>query len=184
MKTVFAKAEKIVWTKHCQEKMRYYGLSEQRVKRVLRNPERKEEGIAPGTVALMQSSGSRKHPTEIWLMYQRVGETIKIITAWRYPGKSPLGKPIPDEIMEELRQENVLTQTFLIKVRVVPEANKEEIIERGKYSFEVKIKEKPIKGQANKRVQEILAHYFQVPENKIKLIKGFRQRNKIFEIRN
>jgi hypothetical protein len=51
-----------VWTKHSQAKMRQYMLSESRVKRVIRNPKRVEEGIAPKTLASMQKAGSKKHP--------------------------------------------------------------------------------------------------------------------------
>lgn len=105
---------KIYWTKHAREKMRQYQLSETRLKRVLRNPERKEVGIAPGTTAVMQSTGAKKNPKEIWIMYQAINsqpttqnskpKKIKIISAWRYPGRSPIGKPlpIPDDIREEL----------------------------------------------------------------------------------
>jgi len=98
-------SEKISWTKHVKEKMRQYQLSEKRLKRVLRAPERKETGVAPRTIAIMQSTGTKKHPTEIWLMYQIIkSKKIKIISAWRYPGRSPVGKPppIPDDILREL----------------------------------------------------------------------------------
>ena len=94
----------IVWTKHSKRKMKYYRLSEARIKRVLNNPKRKEMGIAPGTVAVMQPTSS-KHSSEIWAMYKNLkGVKIKLITAWRYPGKSPIRGPIPipQEILEEL----------------------------------------------------------------------------------
>ena len=103
--------EKISWTKHSKEKMRQYGLSEKRVLRVLRHPERKEIGVAPRTIAVMQITGTKKHPTEIWMMSQTVKSKtksqkskIRIISAWRYPGRSPIGKPppIPDDILEDL----------------------------------------------------------------------------------
>ena len=99
--------EKTVWTKHVAEKMRFYGLSESRLRRVLSNPKRKETGIAPDTVAIMQPTGSEKHPTEIWLMYKKTGKKIKIITAWRYPGISPVREPppIPDDIVQDLISE-------------------------------------------------------------------------------
>ncbi len=70
----------------------------------MRHPHRVEEGIAPNTVAAMQQAGK----TEIWLMYQdfksKNNSGIRIITAWRYPGKSPKGKeiPIPDTIKKEI----------------------------------------------------------------------------------
>jgi hypothetical protein len=98
--------EKISWTKHSLEKMRFYNLSENRIKRALRNPNRNEEGIAPNTLAIMQKTGTKKHPTEIWLMYQIKNSKLKIISAWRYPGISPKGKeiPIPQDILEELEK--------------------------------------------------------------------------------
>ncbi len=96
--------EKIKWTQHSKGKMRQYQLSEKRVLRVLRKPDRKEYGIAPKTIAVMQTTGSKKHPTEIWLMYQTIKSIIRIISTWRYPGVSPKGKslPIPDDILNEL----------------------------------------------------------------------------------
>jgi len=96
--------EKVSWTKHVKGKMRQYQLSERRLRRVLRHPTRKEIGVAPETIAVMQPTGTKKHPTEIWLMYQVVNRKIRIISAWRYPGKSPIGEPppIPDDILEYL----------------------------------------------------------------------------------
>lgn len=108
--------EFLIWTRHSIEKMKFYGLSEQRIKRVLKNPERAEEGIAPGTVALMQRAGSKKHPSEIWLMYALATNNKKlttnpykkiIISCWRYPGISKKGEeiPIPEEIRSEIETE-------------------------------------------------------------------------------
>lgn len=100
--------KEIYWTMHVKEKMQYYGLGEGRLRRILRTPKRREEGIAPNTIALMQLAGTKKQ-TEIWLMYQLVGKKKKIISAWRYPGISPKGKKIiiPDDIIEELRRSNI-----------------------------------------------------------------------------
>jgi len=96
--------KEIYWTRHVKEKMRYYGLSVSRLKRILRNPQRKEIGIAPKTIALMQTTNTKKI-TEIWLMYQQVGKRKKMISAWRYPGISPKGEPIsiPEDIIKELQ---------------------------------------------------------------------------------
>lgn len=46
--------DNILWTAHARQKMRFYGLSEQRLRRVLKFPQRIEEGIAPETTAIMQ----------------------------------------------------------------------------------------------------------------------------------
>ncbi len=106
---MFAKEPKntkeIYWTKHVKEKMRYYGLSEGRLRRILKSPQRREKGIAPETIALMQKAQTKK-PSEIWLMYQLAGSKKKMISAWRYPGISPKGEaiPIPEDIIEELKK--------------------------------------------------------------------------------
>ncbi len=115
------------WTNHVGQKMLYYGLSPDRVKRVIRSPNRSEKGIAPDTIAVMQpgkiSSAtlgkSASWKEEIWVMYAMnkiqksniknqnfgVGPKKIIITAWRYPGKSPIREaiPIPNDILEELK---------------------------------------------------------------------------------
>ncbi len=111
---------KYEWTNHVKDKMVYYGISTSLIKRVVRFPKRKEEGIAPGTTAVMQPRGSVKAPQEIWVMFKEIQNPkikmqnekitglnmpkMRIISTWRYPGVSPVGKkiPIPDEILQEL----------------------------------------------------------------------------------
>ncbi|MFH1162399.1 MAG: hypothetical protein V1696_03975 [Candidatus Jorgensenbacteria bacterium] len=110
------------WTYHVVEKMQYYGISEGRIRRIIRHPSRVEEGIAPQTVAVMQPAGTKRYQ-EMWVMYKLVGRgqragsqlkahsskliekpKIKVITAWRYPGKSPERDPVPRGVMEEVRR--------------------------------------------------------------------------------
>ena len=97
--------KKFYWTEHAKEKIKFYQLSANRLKRVLRHPNRVEEGIAEETIACMQVAGSKKHPYEIWLMYQIKPEQITIISAWRYPGTTKPGDiiPIPENIRDELK---------------------------------------------------------------------------------
>lgn len=70
------KSDKYEWTRHAMYKMQQYGLSPQRVIRVIRNPQRVEEGIVEKTVAVMQPSstkiknGKKIWSQEIWTMYQ------------------------------------------------------------------------------------------------------------------
>ncbi len=92
------------WTKHSEAKMSFYHLSKQRVQRVLHTPKRIESGIAPNTVAMMQVAGSNKHPYEIWIMLQKTKTRQKIISAWRYPGRTKPGEPLPEEILREIRE--------------------------------------------------------------------------------
>lgn len=124
------------WTQHVGRKMRFYGLSPSRVLRVVNAPQRVEEGVAPGTMAGMQKAGSGKKPWEVWVMWRdertkgdssspkqkvqsnklatfdsRLSTCRKIIiTAWRYPGTSPVrgAVPIPSDVLAELEAEGVL----------------------------------------------------------------------------
>ena len=112
--------EKYEWTQHAVFKMKQYGLTAQRILRVVKNPQRTEEGIVKNTIAVMQPAslrtkdGKRVWSQEIWAMYQIKRKTqnaklkaigqrrIRIISAWRYPGVSPKRDPIPEEILREL----------------------------------------------------------------------------------
>lgn len=106
--------DKYQWTSHSLFKMRYYGLSQQRIKRIIRHPGRTEEAIVPGMIAVMQPAGlaspelsakaGGKRYSEIWAMYKFNKNNFKIITAWRYPGKSPERNPIPKEILDEIKR--------------------------------------------------------------------------------
>ena len=110
---------KLFWTEHSKIKMKQYGLSKQKLLGILYRPERKEQGIAPGTTAVMKTNKSysnslqkkKKALGEIWLMYKDVkdpstgsGQVQKIISAWRYPGISKPGEeiPIPEDIRREI----------------------------------------------------------------------------------
>lgn len=174
-------------------KMRYYRLTESRVKRIIRHPARIEEGILENAIGVMQpaygngqgssnkfgrpAEGRRKY-SEIWAMYVVVDDAvpsvlrfqnttrpetgapltrklsrldlsgglaqhptrrsrllsghhadaspdgfettiprlhqspfwnrgkkkIKVITAWRYPGRSPERDPVPEEVLREVRK--------------------------------------------------------------------------------
>ena len=98
--------DKYYWTKHSLYKMRHYGLSEQRIKRVIRHPARVEEAVVPNMIAVMCPNKKQ----EIWAMYTLIKSNVKnqmsrvkVITAWRYPGKSPARDPIPQEILDEIK---------------------------------------------------------------------------------
>ena len=71
---------------------------------------------------------------------------------------------------------------MLIKVKVTPEAKKDEIVKKSEDSYAVKVREKAKGGMANQKVKEILTIYFKVAEGKIRLIKGGKKPNKIFDI--
>ncbi len=101
---------KLFWTEHSKIKMRQYRLSKSKLLAILSRPERKEQGIVPGTTAVMKTNKKfknkwqKKAPGEIWLMYKDVKDLRKIISAWRYPGISKPGEeiPIPEDIKREI----------------------------------------------------------------------------------
>lgn len=112
-----SRAKVLHWTYHARAKMAFYKLSEGRVRAVLNSPKRVEEGIAPKTVAMMQPAsvkisagrfGSNKQEDwkqEIWVMIQDEKTRRKVISAWRYPGKSkPKSEEAKKKIMSAYRE--------------------------------------------------------------------------------
>lgn len=105
------KLKKLVWTSHAQAKLRQYRLSEARVRRILNSPLRVEEGIAEDTIVMMQPASvkttERGKPVlwtqEIWVMISETPAERRIVSAWRYPGMTKPGDPLPPEIIRELR---------------------------------------------------------------------------------
>lgn len=119
------KYRKLHWTEHSKIKMRQYGLSKIKLINLIYKPERREEGIVPGTTAVMKTNKNYKNgrlkasvvgfhkklekaPGEIWLMYKDVKGERKIISAWRYPGITKPGDeiPIPKDIRRELLEDS------------------------------------------------------------------------------
>jgi uncharacterized protein YggU (UPF0235/DUF167 family) len=73
-------------------------------------------------------------------------------------------------------------EKFLIKVNVAADSKKEKLIRKGNDEFIIKVREKAERGQANKKTIILLSLYFKVPAGKIHLIKGAKQKSKIFEV--
>lgn len=71
---------------------------------------------------------------------------------------------------------------MFIKVKVFPGSKKEEVKKKKADALEIRVKEEAENNMANKKVVEILAEHFGAPKNKIRLIKGAKQRSKIFDI--
>lgn len=104
------KIKPLKWTSHAKMKMNFYRLSEGRVRRVLHAPRRIEEGIAEHTIAMMQPAsmtktvkGAEDWNQEIWVMIVEAPSERRVISAWRYPGKTSPGDPLPAEIMKEMQ---------------------------------------------------------------------------------
>jgi uncharacterized protein len=72
---------------------------------------------------------------------------------------------------------------MLIKIKAFPNSKKTEIIQKSSDSFDVYIKEKPKNNEANLAIFCLLAEYFNIKQSQLRLIKGGKEKNKIFEIK-
>jgi len=69
-----------------------------------------------------------------------------------------------------------------LKIKTHPGSKKLKLIKKAEYSFEIYVKQKAERGLANKAVVKTLSLYLKVPAGKLRLVKGAKSRNKIFEI--
>ena len=68
-----------------------------------------------------------------------------------------------------------------IQVKVKPNAKTAEVSHEGA-SFVVKVNEPPKEGKANQAVIKLLAEHFGVPQSQVRILSGFKSKNKVIEI--
>jgi hypothetical protein len=73
---------------------------------------------------------------------------------------------------------------MLIKVKAYPDSKEEKIVKKSSDGFDIHVCEEAERNMANKRIIEVLADYFGVPQYKVKMVKGFKEMNKIFDIKD
>ncbi|MCF7834617.1 DUF167 domain-containing protein [Candidatus Gracilibacteria bacterium] len=75
-----------------------------------------------------------------------------------------------------------------INVSVVPGAKQEKIdIQKdlmGNEVYKIRLRAKPIDGEANKNLIQILSDYFKIAKKDVIILKGSNNRLKVVEIRN
>lgn len=71
---------------------------------------------------------------------------------------------------------------MIVKVRVIPNSKKTEIVSRLGSILRVKIAAPAVEDKANKLLIKFLAEFFEVRQSKIFLRRGHRGREKIIEI--
>lgn len=69
-----------------------------------------------------------------------------------------------------------------IKVKVKPFSKKNNLEMIGESQYLAHISQAPAEGKANKALIELISDYFDVPKYGVKIIAGFKSRNKIIEI--
>jgi uncharacterized protein (TIGR00251 family) len=68
-----------------------------------------------------------------------------------------------------------------IQVKVKPNSKTEEVSQE-RDIFIIKVKEPPREGKANQAVIKLLAEHFGVPQSQVRILSGFRSRNKLIEV--
>lgn len=71
---------------------------------------------------------------------------------------------------------------MIIHVKAKPDGYDDKIEKIDETHFVVETREPPMNNRANLAIKGLLARYFGVELAKIRMIKGFREKNKIFEI--
>jgi len=69
-----------------------------------------------------------------------------------------------------------------LKLRVIPNAKKNEIIEESNSFMRIKISAPPIEGKANKELIKFLAKHFDIKKSAISIKNGEKSRTKIIQI--
>lgn len=67
-------------------------------------------------------------------------------------------------------------------VSVIPNSKIEKVEATSENSLRVKVRAKPIEGEANRALVRLLSDYFNVPKSSIKIKSGFSGKFKIIEI--
>ena len=68
-----------------------------------------------------------------------------------------------------------------IQVKVKPNSKTEELSQEGDI-FIVKVREPPKEGKANQAVIKLLAKHFGVPQSQVRILSGFRSKDKLVEV--
>ena len=69
-----------------------------------------------------------------------------------------------------------------ISVRLVPRASRQEVTAEAPNIYKIYVHEPALDGRANKRLIEMLAVHFATKKNRIRIVRGLKQRDKIVEI--
>jgi uncharacterized protein YggU (UPF0235/DUF167 family) len=69
-----------------------------------------------------------------------------------------------------------------VQVRVTPKSRKERFQMTGENQFAAAIKERPERGEANDRVQRLIARHYNVPLTSVRFLTGMRAKKKVFEV--
>jgi len=69
-----------------------------------------------------------------------------------------------------------------VSLKVYPRSSRKEIVKGTDGSLKVYIRQAPADGKANKALIGILAEYYKIKKNDIRIVAGSTSRNKVVEI--
>ncbi len=70
-----------------------------------------------------------------------------------------------------------------IFVKAKPDGYEDKVEKIDETHFVVETREPPVQNRANRAITLLLARHFNVQLGQVRMIKGFKERNKIFEIK-
>jgi len=70
----------------------------------------------------------------------------------------------------------------IINVKIIPKSSKIEVIKVDESNYKIKLTEAPEKGKANEQCISVLAEYFRIKKQNIRIIRGLHSRTKRIEI--
>ena len=71
---------------------------------------------------------------------------------------------------------------FVIRLRVIPNAKKSEIIGVLEDALKIKISSVPVEGKANAQIIKFFSDYLNISKSKLEIISGEKNKNKLLKI--
>jgi len=71
---------------------------------------------------------------------------------------------------------------MLIKIKVIPNSQKNEIVEQSPTFMKIKIAAPPEKGKANQALIKFLAEHFKIPKTSIAIKNGLTSKTKLIQL--
>lgn len=69
-----------------------------------------------------------------------------------------------------------------IRIKVIPNSRVVSVEELKDGTLKVKVDATPEMGMANQRLMEIMANHLKIPKSKLRIVSGFKSRNKTLHI--
>ena len=75
-----------------------------------------------------------------------------------------------------------IEKSFYIHVKVSAGVSKESFVKKSEDHFEIFVREKAERNLANARALAIVAEYFKIPANKVRIVNGHRHPSKLLVV--